>query len=151
MPEMTAPRSALSITLVATLTMSMATGTMSMATGARAEERILGYVTDYRWRQVAEEAANEQVTYEVCGWGFIDLLTPFLLTLSGQGFDVGLADELARRYEDSARERRRTEAVLTAHGANAPTQRTTGLHATGGCSEAVRARIERKAAMPRAD
>lgn len=35
-------------------------------------------------------------------------------------------------------------AVLTAHGATAPMQRTTGLYATCGCSDTVRDRIERK-------
>ncbi len=49
---------------------------------------------------------------------------------------------------DPIRERRRTEAILTAHGANAPAQRLTGLHATGGCSETVRERIRRQASAP---
>lgn len=119
---------------------------MSAPPTAHAEDRIPGYVTTQRWLQAAEAAANEQVTYEVCGWGSIDLLTPFLTAAIRQGVDVALWDSLTQRYEDTARERRRTEAVLTAHGANAPPQRTTGLHATGGCTDSVRERIERRAA-----
>jgi serine/threonine-protein kinase HipA len=39
----------------------------------------------------------------------------------------------------------RTEAVLTAHGTNAPMQRTNGLYATGGCTDVIREGIERQA------
>jgi len=120
---------------------------LTAAPTLHAEDRILGYVAGYRWWQAAEEVANERVTYEICGWGSIDLLTPFLLAVHRQGLDAGMADELAGRYYAALRERRQTEAVLTAHGANAPAQRTTGLHATGGCSDSVRERIEGKAAV----
>jgi len=103
------------------------------------------YVTAQRWLQAAEDAANARVTYEVCGWGSIDLLTPLLTGALRRGVDPVMLDALATRYDDSVRERRRNEAVLTAHGANAPMQRVTGLHATGGCADSVRARIERLA------
>lgn len=109
------------------------------------------YITMQKWLQAAEDAANERVTYEICGWGSIDLLTPFLAGAVRQGVDAPMWDELTRRYEEAVRERRRTEAVLTAHGANAPNQRTTGLHATGGCSDSVRQRIERKGAVLKAE
>lgn len=92
----------------------------------------------------ADVAANESVTYEVCGWGVIDLRTSLLSSAIEQGVDVLALDELAKRYDDAARERRRTEAVLTAHGMNAPMQRISGLHFTGGCTDAVRARIEQQ-------
>jgi len=104
-----------------------------------------------KWLQAAEDAANEHVTYEICGWGSIDLLTPFLAGAVRQGVDALMWDELTRRYEEAIRERRRAEAVLTAHGANAPNQRTTGLYATGGCSNSVRQRIEKKAAVLKAE
>ncbi|MCW2243846.1 hypothetical protein M2351_008507 [Azospirillum canadense] len=51
------------------------------------------------------------------------------------------------RFDEAVRERRRAEAVLTSHGANAPTQRTTGLHSTGGCSDAVQERIAGRAVL----
>ncbi|HYD69266.1 hypothetical protein [Azospirillum sp.] len=109
------------------------------------------YITMQKWLQAAEDAANEHVTYEICGWGSIDLLTPFLAGAVRQGVDALMWDELTRRYEEAIRERRRAEAVLTAHGANAPNQRTTGLYATGGCSNSVRQRIEKKAAVLKAE
>lgn len=121
------------------------------ASSGRASEGIDVYVTAQRWLQAAEDAANDRVTYENCGWGSIDLLTPFLAGAVRQGVDAPMWDELTRRYEEAVRERRRTEAVLTAHGANAPNQRTTGLHATGGCSDSVRQRIERKGAVLKAE
>jgi hypothetical protein len=77
--------------------------------------------------------------------GVIDLRTPFLANAIKQGVDVTVWDELARRFDDAARERRRTEAVLTAHGTNAPMQRTNGLYATGGCTDMIREGIERQA------
>ncbi|QCO04781.1 hypothetical protein [Azospirillum argentinense] len=117
-------------------------------TPAYTDDHISGYVAHQRWLQAADVAANEQVTHEICGWGFIDLRTPFLLSAVRQGIDALLWDELAQRFDGAIRERRQTEAVLTAHGANAPVQRITGLHATGGCSEAVRERIRRLASAP---
>ncbi|HYH20696.1 MAG TPA: hypothetical protein VD995_18975 [Azospirillum sp.] len=116
------------------------------ALDAHAEPSSLGsgYLAMQRWLHAADVAANESVTYEICGWGMIDLRTPFLSSAIKQGVDVTAWDELARRYDDAARERQRTEALLTAHGANAPMQRTSGLHATGGCTDAVRERIERQ-------
>ncbi|AWJ91790.1 hypothetical protein Sp245p_18400 (plasmid) [Azospirillum baldaniorum] len=113
-----------------------------------ASDHISGYVAHQRWLQAADVAANEQVTHEICGWGFIDLRTPFLQSAVRQGIDALLWDELAQRFDGAIHERRQTEAVLTAHGANAPVQRITGLHATGGCSEAVRKRIQRLASAP---
>lgn len=109
------------------------------------------YITMQKWLQAAEDAANERVTYEICGWGSIDVLTPFLAGAVRQGVEALMWDELTRRYEEAVRERRRTEAVLTAHGANAPNQRATGLYATGGCSDSVRQRIERKGTVPNAE
>ncbi|MGY0790859.1 hypothetical protein ACW7BJ_15955 [Azospirillum argentinense] len=117
-------------------------------TPTHADDRISGYVAHQRWLQAAEVAANEQVTHEICGWGFIDLRTPFLMSAARQGVEAVLWDELAQRFDGATRERRRTEAILTTHGANAPAQRLTGLHATGGCSETVRERIRRLASAP---
>lgn len=102
-----------------------------------------GYLAYQQWLHAADLAANDSVTHEICGWGTIDLRTPFLSAAIKQGVDVTAWHELAKRYDDAARERRRTEAVLTAHGANAPMQRTSGLYATGGCTDVVRERIER--------
>lgn len=113
---------------------------------AHAQEPGSGYLAMQRWLHAADVAANESVTYEICGWGVIDLRTPFLSSAIKHGVDVLAWDELAKRYDDTARERQRTEAVLTAHGANAPMQRTSGLHATSGCADAVRERIEQYAA-----
>lgn len=112
---------------------------------ARAEEHGSAYLTLQRWLHAADVTANESVTYEICGWGMIDLRTPFLSAAIKQGVDVQAWDELAKRYDDAIRERRRTEAVLTAHGANTPVQRTSGLYATGGCTDAIRERVERQA------
>lgn len=122
----------------------IATFTVAMPT-LHAEERGSGYIAYQRRLLAAEMAANDAVTYEICGWGMIDLRTSFLATAIKQGVDVTVWDELAKRFDDTARERRRTEAVLTAHGANAPMQRTSGLYATGGCTDALREQIERQA------
>ncbi|MBP7337496.1 hypothetical protein [Niveispirillum sp.] len=116
--------------------------TLSVATSdSQAEERGSGFLAFQRWLHAADVAANDAVTYEICGWGMIDLRTPFLAAAIKQGVDVTAWDDLAERYDDAARERRQTEAVLTARGANAPMQRTSGLYATGGCTEALRKRI----------
>jgi len=104
-----------------------------------------GYLAYQQWLHAADVAANESVTYEICGWGVIDLRAPFLSAAIKKGVDVTAWHELAKRYDDAARERRQTEALLTAHGANMPMQRTSGLYATGGCVDAVRERIERRA------
>lgn len=117
-------------------------------TPTHANDHISGYVAHQRWLQAADVAANEQVTHEICGWGFINLRTPFLQSAIRQGVDALLWDELAQRFDGAIRERRRTEAILTAHGANAPAQRLSGLHATGGCSATVRERIRRLASAP---
>lgn len=119
-----------------------------VATQVRADSIGSGYLAMQRWLHAADVVANESVTYDVCGWGFVDLRTPFLSAAIRHGIDVLAWGELAKRYDDSARERRRMEAALTAHGANAPIQRTTGLYATGGCADAVRERIERRATEP---
>jgi hypothetical protein len=101
------------------------------------------YLTIRKWLQAVDDAAAARVTYEICGWGPIDLLTPLLTAGQHEGFRHLTLDELAKRYDEELRERRRTEAVLTAQGSNAPSQRFTGLYATGGCSDAIRERIER--------
>jgi hypothetical protein len=106
------------------------------------------YLTTRKWLQAVDDAVAGNITYEICGWGFIDLLTPLLTAGQRHGFRPLALDELAKRYDDESRERRRTEAVLTAHGANAPTQRVTGLYATGGCSDSIRERIERRMVEP---
>lgn len=112
------------------------------ANAVSADDSGAAYLAMQCWLHAADAAANDGVTYEVCGWGVIDLRTPFLSAAIKQGVDATAWDDLATRYDDAARERRRTEAVLTAHGANAPTQRTSGLYATAGCAESVRTRIE---------
>lgn len=71
----------------------------------------------------------------------IDLWASFLSAAIDLGIDPMLRIDLDRRYKETVLERRRTEAILTAHGANAPMQRTTGLYATGGCAPSVRDRI----------
>jgi hypothetical protein len=114
-------------------------------TVSQAGELGSGYLAYQQWLHAADVAANESVTDEICGWGVIDRRTAFLSAAIKQGVDVTAWRELAKRYDAAARERRQTEAVLTAHGSNAPTQRTSGLHATGGCADAVRERIERRA------
>lgn len=101
-----------------------------------------GYLAYQQWLHAADVAANESVTYEICGWGMIDLRTSFLSAAIKQGVDVTAWHELAKRYDDAVRERRQMEAVLTAHGANAPMQRTSGLYFTDGCSPARRKQIE---------
>lgn len=113
---------------------------------ARAQERGSGYIAYQRWLFAADTAANDAVTYEICGWGVIDLRTPFLIVAIKEGVDVTVWDALAKRYDDAERERRRLEAVLTAYGENKPTRRIGGLYATGGCADTVRERIERQAA-----
>lgn len=110
---------------------------------ARADD----YLTTRKWLQAVDDAVAGHITYEICGWVFIDLLTPLLTAGQRQGFRPLALDEMAERYDEELRERRRTEAVLTAHGANAPAQRVTGLYATGGCSQATRERIERAGVM----
>ena len=127
----------------------LATLGLTMATTAHATENIPPYVTSLRLLQALEDAANDQVTYEICGWGSIDLLTPHLLAVYRRDKDISRMDEFARQYEQIVRERRQMEATLTAHGANAPAQRTTGLYPTGGCSASVRERIEHRAAVPK--
>lgn len=112
--------------------------------GVQAQERGSGYLAFQRWLHAADVAANDAATYEICGWGMIDLRTPMLSAAIKQGVDVTAWHELAKRYDDAARERRETEAVLTAHGANAPMQRITGLYATGGCADKVREQIEKQ-------
>lgn len=109
-----------------------------------AEERGSGYIAYQRQLFAADMAANDAVTYEICGWGVIDLRTPFLIAAIKEGVDVTVWDALAKRFDDAEWERRRLEAVLTAHEENKPMQRTTGLYATGGCTNTVRKRIERK-------
>ncbi|WP_240002397.1 hypothetical protein [Oleisolibacter albus] len=128
--------------LAAALTFSVAAG------DSHAQERGSGYLAFQRWLHAADVAANDAITYEVCGWGMIDLRTPFLAAAIKQSVDVTAWDDLAKRYDNAARERRRTEAVLTAHGANAPMQRTSGLYATGGCTDAVRERTEQQVSVP---
>lgn len=126
------------IVLCVTLTLAFDAG------GVRAQERGSGYLAYQRWLFAADVAANDAVTYEICGWGMIDLRTPFLASAIKQDVDVTAWHELAKRYDDAMRERRQTEAMLTAHGANAPTQRISGLYATGGCTEPLRKRIEQQ-------
>ncbi|MFZ4703294.1 MAG: hypothetical protein ACOYMG_24895 [Candidatus Methylumidiphilus sp.] len=121
---------------------------MSTAVSVQADGVGSGYLTMQHWLHAADVAANDSVTYEICGWGVIDLRTSFLSAAIRQGGDVTAWDELAKRYDDAARERRRTEAVLTAQGANTPTERTSGLYATGGCSSVVRERIEHGNGFP---
>jgi hypothetical protein len=76
------------------------------------------YMMVRKWLQAMDDAAAARVTYEICGWGPIDLLTPLLTAGQHEGFRHLTLDELAKRYDEELRERRRTEAVLTAHGAN---------------------------------
>lgn len=123
--------------------LAIAVALIATAHVSHAEERGSGYLAYQQWLHAADVAANESITYEICGWGVIDLRTPFLSVAIKQGVDVTAWHELAKRHDDAVRERRQTEAVLTAHGANAPMQRTSGLYATGGCTDTVRERIER--------
>lgn len=102
------------------------------------------YLFMQRWIFEADTMANESVTHEICGWGSIDMRTPFMMDVVKHVSDMLAWDELARRFDNTVRERRQQEAVLTAHGANEPTQRMTGLYPTGGCSGSVRERIERR-------
>lgn len=123
--------------------LAIAVALIATAHVSHAEERGSGYLAYQQWLHAADVAANESVTYEICGWGMIDLRTSFLSAAIKQGVDVTAWHELAKRYDDAVRQRRQTEAVLTAHGANAPMQRTSGLYATGGCTDSVRERVER--------
>ena len=85
------------------------------------------------------------MTYAICGWGGIDLRTPFLQSAHAKGVDpIVVLDELARRFDDTMRERQRLEAVLALNPANAPETRHTGLFATGGCPDSLKAEIEGK-------
>lgn len=127
-----------SAVLAATLTFSVVAG------DSHAQEPGSGYLSFQRWLHAADIAANDAVTHEICGWGMIDLRTPLLSAAIKQGVDVLAWDELAQRYDNAVRERRQTEAVLTAHGANSPMQRTSGLYATGKCAEPLRTRIEQQ-------
>jgi len=94
-----------------------------------------------RWLARADMAANEAVTHEICGWGAIDLRTPLLEAALDGGVEPQVLDELARRFDAMAAERRRLEAVLALQPANAPATRTTGLFATGGCPDQRRLAI----------
>lgn len=109
-----------------------------------ATDPVSAYLFMQRWVFEADTMANESVTHEICGWGNIDMRTPFMMDVVRHVTDPLAWDELARRFDTTARERRQQEAVLTAHGANEPTQRLTGLYPTGGCSAVVRGRIERR-------
>lgn len=60
----------------------------SLPNATRAQERGSGYLAYQRWLHAADVAANDAVTYEVCGWGMIDLRTPFLAAAIKQGVDV---------------------------------------------------------------
>lgn len=102
------------------------------------------YLFMQRWVFEADTMANESVTHEICGWGSIDMRTPFMMDVVKHVSDVLAWDELARRFDNTVRERRQQEAVLASHGANEPTQRMTGLYPTSGCSASVRDRIERR-------
>jgi hypothetical protein len=104
-----------------------------------------GYLSMQRWLFDADTLANESITYEICGWGTIDLRTPLLSAFMERGFSALSWDDLMKRYDDSILERRRLEAMLTAHGANMPERRAMGLHATGGCVEGTRERIKHRA------
>ncbi|MFC5356540.1 hypothetical protein [Azospirillum himalayense] len=112
----------------------------------RAEEPGAAFIAFQRWLHAADMAANDAATHEICGWGVIDLRTPFLARAIRRGVDATAWDDLAKRYDDASRERRYVEAMLTAHGANAPVQRIGGIHATGGCTDALRERVERQTA-----
>jgi hypothetical protein len=113
---------------------------------AHGEGKGSGYLAIQRWFHEADVMANKSVTYEICGWGVIDLRTPFLSAAIEQGIDIRVWEDLAKRYDDAERERRRAEAILTEHGENAPLKRTSGLYATGGCANSVREQIEQQPA-----
>ncbi len=115
---------------------------------ARGAARGAAYVDDQRWFHLAEVMANEAVTYEMCGWGPIDLRSALLRAAIRDEMDALAWDELIVRFNHVRQIRWEIEAVLTAHGENDPADRTTGLFPTAGCSAAVRERIERRAADP---
>lgn len=130
-----------SVCAMLTVTFSLLSPSVGNATEPDAAS---GYLFMQRWIFEADTMANESVTHEMCGWGSIDMRTPFMMDVVRHVTDPLAWDELAKRFDNTVRERRQQEAVLTAHGANEPTQRMTGLHPTGGCSGSVRERIERR-------
>ena len=108
------------------------------------------YLTLQRWLTVAEDRANDAVTYEICGWGRLDLRTTLLAAAMADGVTATAWDQIAARYDQAADQRRRLEAVLTAHGHHPPAERVTGLHPTGGCPDALRRTIEGHVGHPTA-
>ncbi|NBC33926.1 MAG: hypothetical protein GVY13_14730 [Alphaproteobacteria bacterium] len=102
----------------------------------------MGVIVAYRWKGEAERAANDQVTYALCGWGRIDLRLPLLRAVAVEQDDVGYVWQVAEQFDAMLRERRRLEARLAAAPAMAPPERRTGLFATAGCPDTLRRSIE---------
>jgi hypothetical protein len=100
------------------------------------------YLARQAWLHRAEVLANLAVTYEICGWGTIDLRPIVLAEVMAADPHVSTWDTVAARYEAAQRERRRLEAALTAHGHHEPYRRHVGLYPTEGCRPELRERIE---------
>lgn len=108
---------------------------------ATAQASGVGFVPKQWWLQAAEATAGETLIHEICGWGIIDLLTPFLRTAERHGVHPMQLPELVARYDAAMVERRRLEAAMAVNPRNLPLNRNTGLLPTDSCSTPTRKRI----------
>ena len=63
-----------------------------------AEGKGSGYLAIQRWLHEADVMANKSVTYEICGWGVIDLRTPFLSAAIERGIDIRVWADYGEEY-----------------------------------------------------
>ncbi|HEV7285393.1 MAG TPA: hypothetical protein VGN75_11090 [Kaistia sp.] len=124
------------------LVLATALALMPLRPGAAAAQPSgVGFVPMQWWLQAAEATAGETLIHEICGWGIIDLLTPFLRAAERHGVHPMQLPELVARYDAAMLERRRLEAAMAVNPRNLPLNRDTGLLPTDSCSTPTRKRV----------
>lgn len=128
------------------IVMALVIAGAGLAKAENASTQGAAFLSFQKWLFEADRAAIDMLTYEICGWGVIDLRTPLLQKAVASGMDPSGWRALAQRIDESVREARRNEALQTGQGTRPPSQRSVGLHGTNGCAPDIRYRIEAAAA-----
>ncbi len=124
------------------IALALTAATPTHAELAAAEDDISRYAEARALEQAAEDAANDRVTWEICGWGRLDTLTPYLKEVARHGVRPQDWPALTALYRDALRARREAETHLSAH--TTPAHRFTGLHPTDGCLDREKQRIRQR-------